>query len=195
VTLGEPVTDLRGVLRHALAEAPTVTEFLETLTGEPVVADVMSQTPVAPNPGAGLAVDGEATVVRRIARLRGSSGIPYVCADTVFATARLPTSARRRLEHGGDPIGRVLVEEGLLPVQIPWLGPLPLQDPGSVVPELADVVWQRAYRLALGGRPVFAIREWFLRPVLNALASSEQWRGEGPAPSPSFGQDASIARE
>ncbi len=35
------------------------------------------------------------------------------------------------------------------------------------------MVWRRAYRLALGGRPVFAIREWFLRPVLDALADLE----------------------
>jgi len=36
------------------------------------------------------------------------------------------------------------------------------------------VVWRRAYRLAIGGRPVFAIREWFLRPVLDALADSRR---------------------
>jgi chorismate-pyruvate lyase len=87
--------------------------------------------------------------------------------------ARLPEGARRRLEAGSDPIGRVLVDEGLAPLRLPALGRVPLPCPETVDPEVAEaVVWRRAYRLALGGQPVFAIREWFLRSVLDALATS-----------------------
>ena len=165
--------DSSGALRRALAERPTVTGFLEALTGEPLVADVLTQRRVASDPDAGLAVDGERTVIRRVARLRGRGGTPYLYAETAFVPARLPLTARRRLAEGGDPIGRVLVDEGLAPARLPAVEPVPRQCPDPVGPEVAEsVVWRRAYRLALGGRPVFAIREWFLRPVLDALASA-----------------------
>jgi chorismate-pyruvate lyase len=36
----------------------------------------------------------------------------------------------------------------------------------------AEVVWARSYRLLIDGAPVFAIREWFFRTVLDALARS-----------------------
>jgi chorismate-pyruvate lyase len=179
VTLDRPVDDLRRMLRRALAELPTVTGFLESLTGEPLVADVMSQGPAPSDPDHGLAVAPDRTVIRRIARLRGRGGTPYVYADTSFVPGRLPEGARRRLAHGDDPIGRVLVDEGLEPVRLPAVGEPDWRCPAPAEPEAADaVVWRRAYRLALGGRPVFAIREWFLRPVLDALADSRR-AGDG----------------
>ncbi len=175
MTLDRPVDDLRRMLRRALSELPTVTGFLESLTGEPLVADVMSQGPAPSDPDDGLAVPPDRTVIRRIARLRGRGGTPYVYADTAFVPGRLPEGARRRLAHGDDPIGRVLVDEGLEPVRLPALGEAPWRCLAPAEPEATDaVVWRRAYRLALGGRPVFAIREWFLRPVLDALADSRR---------------------
>ena len=33
----------------------------------------------------------------------------------------------------------------------------------------SDVVWSRAYQLIIDERPVFAIREWFFRSVLEAM--------------------------
>lgn len=175
MTLDRPVDDLRRMLRRRLAELPTVTGFLESLTGEPLVADVMSQGPTPSDPDDGLAVAPDNTVIRRIARLRGRGGTPYVYADTSFVPGRLPEGARQRLAHGDDPIGRVLVDEGLEPVRLPALGVAPWAGPDPTGPETANqVIWRRAYRLALGGRPVFAIREWFLRPVLDALADSKR---------------------
>jgi hypothetical protein len=38
--------------------------------------------------------------------------------------------------------------------------------------EPAEIVWCRAYRLTVGGAPVFAITEWFCRSVLTALQRS-----------------------
>jgi chorismate-pyruvate lyase len=184
VSLERPPDDLRRMLRRALAERPTVTGFLESLTGERLVADVMSQCPTASDPDDGLGVAPDRTVIRRIARLRGRGGIPYVYADTAFLPERLPESARRRLADGDDPIGRVLVDEGLEPVRLPALGGAPWRCPDPAEPETAsEVVWRRAYRLALGGRPVFAVREWFLRPVLDALADPRRV-GEGRPRSP-----------
>jgi chorismate-pyruvate lyase len=186
VNVRGPVADPRGALRRALADRATVTGFLETLTGEPLVADVVRQGPAPPDPADGLAVEGEGPVIRRIARLRGRGGTPYLDAATAFVPSRLPPNARRRLAQGSDPIGRVLVEEGLVAVQLPAFGPVRQQWPltsGPAEPAVAgvaEVVWRRAYRLALEGRPVFAIREWFLRPVLDALAASPQWTGSGP---------------
>jgi chorismate-pyruvate lyase len=173
VTVELPIDDPRRMLRRALAEHATVTGFLEDLTGEHLVADVMSQCAVPPDPADGLAVAGDGTVIRRIARLRGQGGAPYLYAETELVPARLPPNARRRLAHGTDPIGRVLLDEGLTPVQLPAIAQVPPRCPEPLEPEVAAaVVWRRAYRLALGGRPVFAIAEWFLQPVLDALALS-----------------------
>jgi chorismate-pyruvate lyase len=52
-----------------------------------------------------------------------------------------------------------------------------LPQPGSLGPDAlriiggfsSEVVWSRAYRLSIDGLPIFAIREWFLSSVLQAL--------------------------
>ncbi len=185
MTVEQPTEEPGRILRRALAKGTTVTGFLEHLTGEHLVADVMSQRCVPPDPGDGLAVTGDCTVIRRIARLRGEGGAPYLYAETEFVPARLPPAARRRLAHGTDPIGRILLDEGLTPVQLPAVARVPRRWPELVESEVAAaVVWRRAYRLALGGRPVFAIAEWFLQPVLDALALSRQrLTTGGPRPS------------
>ncbi len=182
MTLERPVAGPREALARALGEWPTVTGFLEALTGEPLLAEVTSQHCVAPDPGDGLALTGERSVIRRTAWLRGRGGIPYLWAETAFVPARLPASAWRRLEQGSEPIGRVLADEGLDPVHLPALGATPPRLSEPVAPELVEaVVWRRAYRLGLGGRPVFAIREWFLQSVLDALAVSARRSGTGGA--------------
>ena len=138
VTLDRPVDDLRRMLRRALAELPTVTGFLESLTGEPLVADVMSQGPgaVRSRRRAGGATGQDGDPPDRPAARAG--GTPYVYADTAFVPGRLPEGARRRLAHGDDPIGRVLVDEGLEPVRLPALAEAPWRRPAPAEPEAAD---------------------------------------------------------
>ena len=160
-------------LQRAVAGSPgTVTDFLETLTGEPLVADVVRQGPVALGPGNDLEVVTGYGATHRITVLKGATtDQPYVYAETMFVGDRLPEAARSQLEATAHPIGRVLVAHGLHPDREPLApsGEALGQAPGDMAASDSDIVWSRAYRLRLDGQPVFVIREWFLRSVLDAF--------------------------
>jgi chorismate-pyruvate lyase len=186
VTASGPVMDLQRMLG---AHPGTVTQFLESLTGDSLSAEVISQGPDNAGVGTEAGTGAEARVdladnralgprtgqslTRRIAVLRGyPSGLPYLYAESAFVPERLPDAVRQQLERTSDPIGRVLVAHAL-PVAREALPP-PGAPPaaGLVTAGPTEVVWARAYRLLIGGAPVFAIREWFFRTVLDALARS-----------------------
>ncbi|HEY1988248.1 MAG TPA: chorismate pyruvate-lyase family protein [Acidimicrobiales bacterium] len=160
-------------LERAVVDSPgTVTDFLESLIGEPLVADVVRQGPVVLDAGNDLEAVAGYAATRRIAVLKGgTTDQPYVYAETLFVRERLPEPARSQLERTTDPIGRVLVAHGLHPDREPLAPPGEAtgQAPGAVTALDSDIVWSRAYRLRIDGQPVFAIREWFLRSVLDAF--------------------------
>ncbi|MHB8328168.1 MAG: chorismate--pyruvate lyase family protein [Acidimicrobiales bacterium] len=175
MTVSEP-----SALDLALLESPgTVTHFLETLTGERIVADVVHQYPVTASAGNYLGVTAGHAMTHRTAVLKGrTTDRPYLCAESTFVPERLPEKARSQLERTSDPIGHVLVTHGLslhrepLP-QPERIGPSALGGLAEFAPE---IVWSRSYRLMVDGLPTFAIREWFLRSVLDEL--DRQDRGE-----------------
>jgi chorismate-pyruvate lyase len=159
-----------------LDSSGTVTQFLETITGELILADVVRQSMVKAEPGNGLGVATGQVVTRRIAILVGrTTHLQYLYAETSFAPERLPEQVLAQLETTDHPIGQVLVAHGLT------LGrePVPEQEARTPSPEIelaAEIVFTRAYRLMIDASPVFAIREWFLRSVLEAL--ERQLRGQ-----------------
>lgn len=160
-------------LQRVVDDTPgTVTDLLEMLTGEPLVADVVRQGPVVLGSGNDLeAVSGD-TATHRIAVLKGATtDQPYVYAETTFVGERLLEPARRQLAGSTDPIGRVLVAHGLHPDResLAPAGEARGQAPGAVAALGSDIVWSRAYRLRIDGQPVFAIHEWFFRSVLDAF--------------------------
>jgi chorismate-pyruvate lyase len=158
--------------RLLLESDDSVTHLLESLTGEPLVADVVRQTtrPIVSADLLELAVG--VPVLERIAVLRGRvSATPYVYAESIYPPGVLPETVRRQLQRTTDPIGRVLVDHGLrlhreeLPPSHEGV-PQPLIAP----PAAAAVAWWRAYRLVVNDVAVFAIREWFFQSVLEAMA-------------------------
>ena len=163
-------------LPHLLRDNPdTVTHLLEELTGEPLVADVVRQYSQPAQARNTLGVGAGQTVTHRIAILRGGDTmVPYVYAESAFVPARLPEAARLQLERTKDPIGRVLAGHGLAPVRedIPSSGPGIPQALDGTAAGASDIVWFRAYRLAIDALPVFAISEWFFRSVQNAVERS-----------------------
>jgi chorismate-pyruvate lyase len=164
LTAVEP-TDLQRLL---LDTPDTVTHFLEELTGEPLVADVVRQCTMEAGIDNRLGVTAGHAITQRIAVLRGrTSDLRYVYAESMFLPDRLPEPARSRLERTNDPIGRILAAHGL------ELAREALPQPERIGAEAAvfasELVWARAYRLTVGDLPVFAIREWFFRSVLDAL--------------------------
>jgi chorismate-pyruvate lyase len=160
-------------LQRRLIDAPgAVTDFLEALTGERLIAEVVCQCPVTAAVDNDLGVTAGMAMTHRTAVLRGfTTHRPYVYAESIFVPNRLPEQASQQLAGTADPIGRVLVAHGVglvrkpLPrAEVPGMyGPTTVIDLGS------EIVWSRAYRLMIDGLPAFAIREWFLRSVLDAL--------------------------
>jgi chorismate-pyruvate lyase len=165
-------------LRRMLLDNPgTVTHLLETLTGEPIVADVVRQhsTPASSDNGLGVTVGHPIT--HRMAMLRGgTTDLPYLYAESKFVPERLPEMAQVQLDRTSDPIGRVLVAHGLKAGRqvLPQPGPLGSDALSVMAGFRFDVVWSRAYQLIIDERPVFAIREWFFRSVLEAMDREAQ---------------------
>jgi chorismate-pyruvate lyase len=167
VTAAGPA-DLQRVLFDS---AVTVTQFLETLTGEELVADVIDQHPTAAGAGNHLGVSAALIVTQRSAVLTGrTTALPYVYAESMYVPERLSPRSLRRLECTTDPIGRVLAASGLRPSREPVAGPIGVATATPIVaPRLGEVVWSRAYQLLIDDVPVFSISEWFFRSVLDAL--------------------------
>jgi chorismate-pyruvate lyase len=160
-------------LQKKLLDGPgTVTHFLETLTGERLIADVVRQYPVSASSNNDLEVPTGQAMTHRIAVLRGlMTKRPYLYAESTFVQERLPEQARDQLERTTDPIGRVLIAHkvGLIRESLPRPELVRVDVPVTDLDLGSEIVWSRTYRLTLDGRPVFAIREWFLRSVLDAL--------------------------
>jgi chorismate-pyruvate lyase len=164
-------------LKRLLDSPDTVTHFLENLTGELVVAEVVRQYSVMAGNDDALGVATGQAMTHRISVLKGlNSEVPYLYAESTFVPERLPEEVSAQLERTSDPIGRVLVAHGL------GMKREPLPQPEGVGPDVpstdvefaSDIVWSRAYRLTIDGQPVFAIHEWFLRSVLDALDRQTQ---------------------
>jgi chorismate-pyruvate lyase len=168
------VMDLQRMLRE---NPGTVTQFLESLTGDALSAEVITQGPAGAEADLSFerALDAGPgqSVTCRTALLRGSpSGLAYLYAESAFVPERLPDAVRRQLEGTSEPIGRVLIAHAL-PLARDALAPPESTSPtGLPTAGPPEVVWARAYRLLIAGAPVFAIREWFFRTVLDALARS-----------------------
>jgi chorismate-pyruvate lyase len=148
----------------------SVTHLLETLTGEPLTANVLQQNSMTARAGNELEVGVDRTITQRIVVLLGHrTGVPYVYAESVFVPERLSLQVCTQLEHTSDPIGRILATQGLALTRVD-LAP-PAERPQHVLDTVAPgavIVWARAYRLMMGDMAVFAIREWFFRSILEA---------------------------
>jgi chorismate-pyruvate lyase len=165
-------TDLARTL---LERADTVTHFLERITGEPMVAEVVRQYPIASWSDSTLGVPAGRPMIHRIVVLKGrASALPYLYAESTFVPERLPSEARVQLDSTSDPIGRVLVAHGfeLTRKVLPWAGHPDPSRAFSLGEQTSEVVWARAYLLLLDGDSVFVIRERFFRAVLDALDRS-----------------------
>ena len=102
-------------LQRTLREGPdTVTQILEGLTGEPIVADVVRQYPTAAEEADSvLGVPMGHPLMHRIAVLRGgATARPYVYAESTFVPDRLPEEAQRQLAGTSEPIGRIMMAHG-----------------------------------------------------------------------------------
>jgi chorismate-pyruvate lyase len=142
----------------------TVTEFIEHLVDERIVADVVTQVESLAAQDSVLQVQTGHRLFRRVAVLRGCrSHQSFVLAETMYVPDRLPRIVQRELLETDDPIGRVLLGNQLAfaRAELP-----PIPEP-SGLPNGA--LWARRYRLDLAGVPVMDITEWFLNTLAPLL--------------------------
>jgi chorismate-pyruvate lyase len=166
-------SDLAMLKRQLQESTNTVTEFLQELFGEVIVADVVRQHSIVASTDNDLNVAPGEAVIHRIAVLKGSrTRRSFLLAESLFAPDRLPGPVRSKLAEQVEPIGRVLIAHDMRLAREPLAQPEPFDERNiySEVDLASDVVWSRAYRLMMPGKPVFVIREWFLQPVLEALS-------------------------
>jgi len=164
-----PAGDLGNALRQFQG---TVTEFLEKLAGEPVVARVLSQRKTAASDGNALGLTVNDDVLCRTALLVGRrTESIFVYAESVIAVERLPTSVLTRLQSTTHPIGRVLIDEGITVQRIELATPPRIPNGSSELELLLGAgVWPRRCLLMAEMTPVMDISEWFLRSVHDSLA-------------------------
>lgn len=164
-----PMRSDSSELQRMLLDSPdTVTHLLEDLTGEHLVADVIRQSPTRASADNSLGVDAGGAITHRAAFLKGlTTDRRYVYAESSFVSERLPAPIRSRLELTNEPIGRVLVDHRAKLEREMLARPQRPAVPFGA--DTSEVVWSRAYRLLVDGTPTFAISEWFLRAVLEAI--------------------------
>lgn len=154
--------DLRAALDRT---GGTVTDFLEHLVHEKIVAYAHHHDTIEAHKGNRLRVEEGEPLLRRSATLQGAkSGCSYVYAESVIVVGRLPTRFCIQLKTGSDPIGRVLNEMGIAVIRQgvgePDGGPRANSDM-----EIGDYLLARSYRLDSHQTPVMLITEWFLKTL------------------------------
>jgi chorismate-pyruvate lyase len=165
----------RSILRAALESTHgTVTNFLEQLVGESVDAQVHRHQTVAAPASNDLEVTEGEPLLQRAATLRGRrTGSPYVYAESVIVTNRLPTRFSQLLESSIDPIGRILNEMEIATTRKDLIGPEGFgasRFEGAI--NVGDVVFVRTYRIDSEQTPLMVISEWFLKTLNPFLMSA-----------------------
>ena len=165
----------RSELRAALeSTSGTVTAFLEQLVGERIDAETHHHDTIGAPLSNDLGVAEGEPLLHRAATLRGRlTGSPYVYAESLIVTSRLPTRFRLRLESGIDPIGRILEDTGIAVTRENMVGPLAfagLRSNGAM--DVSDAVLSRTYRIDSEQTPVMVISEWFLKTLDPFLPST-----------------------
>ena len=162
-----PVTNRSGLRAALESTSGTVTSFLEQLVGESIDAQVHHHDVVgAPRPNNLEVAEGE-PLLQRAATLRGRrTGSPYVYAESVIVTNRMPMRFRLRLESSIDPIGRILHEMGIAITRKNLVGPIGFGASRSEVSvNVGDVLFVRTYRIDSEQTPLMVITEWFLKTL------------------------------
>ena len=164
-----------NVLVGALADPQkTVTEVLEDLVKEPVTAHKLDHVETTAADGNCLSIEPGHPLTRRVTLLKGErSSRSYVFADTLIVTTRLPQETWRRLAEGNDPIGRVIVEDGLPMTRAdvtPEGRPLVSRSLGVT----GEFIYARRYRLDIRYQPVMDIAEWFLPDLTDFLSGDRR---------------------
>jgi chorismate lyase len=168
------VSHRSGLLAALEGTSGTVTDFLEQLVGERIDAQPHHQDVIGAPTSNDLEVAEGEPLLQRAATLRGRiSGSPYVYAESLIVSSRLPTRFCLRLESSVDPIGRILDEMGIAVTREDLVKPRGFDDsrPNEAI-TVGDCLLARTYRIDSEQIPVMLITEWFLRTLKPFLSSA-----------------------
>ena len=169
-----PMANPSGLLAALESTSGTVTKFLEELVGESIDAEAHHHDVIEAPTSNNLGVATGEPLLQRAATLRGrTSGSPYVYAESVIVTSRLPTKFGLRLESSFDPIGRILDEMGIAVTRenlVDAQGSDVSRSNAAV--KVGDYLLARTYRVDSEQTPVMVITEWFLRTLKPFLPSA-----------------------
>jgi chorismate-pyruvate lyase len=156
-----------NLIAGALAESRlTVTEFIEDLVNEPIVAEKLAQAEVSAADESGLGVEVGHPLLRREVLLRGRrSRRSYVHAESWLAPDRLPQALIECLKQTNTPIGRALVEQHLSYVKVD-VAPIHRSNRSAY-----EAFYAREYRIDIGNRAAMRIVERFLNTLTPYLAT------------------------
>lgn len=171
-----PPSETLDLLQRLLLRCDgTLTDLIETLTGEPIgLVKIEHRVEAAPTDLAALDLHAAEPQIERRIQLQGlRSRIAYVYAETSIAAARLPAPLRRALATSATPIGRLCKQHRLEVFKEPI--EVHTRRAGELAPHLgtdADttIVFRR-YRSFSRGQPLMLIRE-YIAPALWQLRLS-----------------------
>lgn len=160
-------------LREALDRTSgTVTDFLEHLVGETIVAHTHRQGMFEASTADGIEAERGEPLLHRSASLRGrTSGCSYVYAESVIAVGRLPGEFYHQLETSSDTIGRVLDDLGIVTTRTA-IGDVDASVSPGVSSDIGidACLLARAYRIDVENTPVMIISEWFLQTLSGFIS-------------------------
>jgi chorismate-pyruvate lyase len=157
-----------------------VTELLEQLAGEPIVADKLLQEHMVART-AGVPDNAGASRVRRVVVLRGRhSQRKFVYAEALLDIEHIPPEIVTGLATTDAPLGHLLAHNDVdvLRVQLPSVPPAPLVTDGELAHLIEEASLSRSYRLHVDGEPAIEIDEWFLPAVEEALRQRASIAGD-----------------
>jgi chorismate-pyruvate lyase len=163
-----PDPDLKKLL---LESTGMVTELLEALFDEPIDAERLAHESLVAGSESVINVDEGHELLHRTALLRGRvTRRPYLYAESLIASERLPQTVTAELWESNTPLGRALVAQGLV-FRRRMLGK-PRGNPMCSDEQLLSLIQRvdasRSYHILIDDVTVVAVDEWFLPAALNA---------------------------
>lgn len=159
----EPI-NLRAIgpfQRALLVIDGTVTKFLEAVTMEPALVEIVEQSDlVLDAPHRELMAPAGARVIVRTVEINGArTGRHYAQASSLLVVDRLPAEVRARLADHPQGVGRILADAGLeTRREVLWYGRERLK--GDSIAATGSRIC-RTYRIISGGLPLMLINESF----------------------------------
>jgi chorismate-pyruvate lyase len=157
--------ELSAVQRMLMVTGGTVTEVLETYSGEPIRATKLLEETISPEQAvAALEVSAGEPVLSRKTLLQGAkTHVNLLYAEVTVALDRIGDSFRRKLLETGTPIGQIMKEQRLeVYRELLDSGKRPagqLAEHFGIDGE-AEMIF-RTYRMFNQGRPIMIVMETF----------------------------------